>query len=431
MKTVLVISRYFPPMFDVGGKRAWRFAKYLPQHGWRAVVITDRLPQDRPLDESISIPADLEIVREYYPGWWSRPQNSGSDGTLAAPIETPRRPSPKLLPRLTRQLRLPLGNDLFLVPRFARMARAVARRSGAAAIFATSAPYSALVFGSAASRVTGLPLCLDLRDPWSLNFFQQGLPAWVRRAEQLLEGRLLAAADRVTFTSESTADAYRALYPSIPRDRIRCITNSFDPAMRPTPAPHAEGCFTVMHFGNVYGRRTLAPLLQGLGGLRRRSVPGSERVRLVNLGRITRDDLELAGRLGISDQLSSRPFVPYQEGLGVLASADLQLLLGYADETLFLPAKLFDYLMTGVPILCIAPESELTRIVSTTGAGAACDPADVEGIERALERALAPSGLLGGRRPGERAISQYSAPETAKQLAELLDDMVAGSRRGA
>jgi glycosyltransferase involved in cell wall biosynthesis len=427
-KTVLVVSRFFPPMFDVGGKRAWRFAKYLPEHGWRAVVITDQAPIDRPLDGSIEIPPDLEIIREYYPSWWSRPRNAGSDGTIAAPIESPRRKASGILRRISRQLRVPVGDDVVLAPRFARLARSVARRSGARAIFATSAPYSALVFGAAASRSTGLPLCLDLRDPWSLNFFQQDKPAWVRHAEALTERRLLEAADRVTFTSESTASAYRSRYPTIPSDKIVCITNSFDPAQKPDPAPRTDDTLKIVHFGNVYGRRTLAPVLLGLEALRRRGVPGADRIRIVNLGRITRDDLELSERLGVAGQLSSQPFVPYQEGLEALASADVQLLLGYADETLFLPAKLFDYLMTGAPILCIAPESELTRIVRDTGAGAACDPADVEAIASALEHALSPLGLRQGRPLDALAVRRYSARQTAGQLAELLDEMVASRR---
>lgn len=426
-KTVLIVSRFFPPMFDVGGKRAWRFAKYLPEHGWRAVVITDRPPTDRPHDDSIDIPDSAEIVREYYPAWWSRPKNAGSDGTIAAPIEKRRRAPLTWLARVSRQARMPVGDDVVLTPRFARLARGIARRAGASAIFATSAPYSALVFGSAASRATGLPLCLDLRDPWSLNFFQQDKPAWVRRAEELIEEKLLGAADRVTFTSESTAAAYRARYPAI-GDHIACITNSFDPAQRPAPAPRADDRFTIVHFGNVYGRRTLAPVLRGLGALRRRAPPGSERIQIVNLGRITREDLELAAELGVAGQLSSRPFVPYEEGLGILASADVQLLLGYADETLFLPAKLFDYLMTGAPILCIAPDSELTRIVSETGAGASCDPADVAGIERALERAISPAGLRAGQTLDPQAVSRFSARHTSKQLADLLDSMVAERR---
>ncbi|HSQ00522.1 MAG TPA: hypothetical protein VL049_25145 [Candidatus Dormibacteraeota bacterium] len=33
LRRVLIISRYFPPLYDVGGKRAYRFAMHLPDHG--------------------------------------------------------------------------------------------------------------------------------------------------------------------------------------------------------------------------------------------------------------------------------------------------------------------------------------------------------------------------------------------------------------
>ena len=39
-RRVLIISRYFPPLYDVGGKRAYRFALHLPDHGWQPIILT-------------------------------------------------------------------------------------------------------------------------------------------------------------------------------------------------------------------------------------------------------------------------------------------------------------------------------------------------------------------------------------------------------
>ena len=40
MKTVLVVSYYFPPMGMGGVQRTAKFVKYLPSFGWKPIVLT-------------------------------------------------------------------------------------------------------------------------------------------------------------------------------------------------------------------------------------------------------------------------------------------------------------------------------------------------------------------------------------------------------
>ena len=417
MKTVLMLSRFFPPAFDVGGKRAYRFARYLGRYGWRAVVLTERVPTDRRTDDTpLDLPPEVEVVREYLPGFGRFYGNAGTDGTNPAPVAAPSgRASP---------LRWPIASDIWLAPRFAWLVDTLAERYRPDAVFASSSPYSALVFGAIYKAMTGTPLCLDLRDPWSLNFLQQGKPAWAQRVDAYTERRLFEYADQVTVTCASARDAYRALYPHLPSDKISCVYNSFDPAQRPQPAHRAPNApLTLVHFGNCYGARTLAPVLHALAALRSRGALPAGQVTLRNYGRLSVADLELADRLGVADALVAAPVVPYAEGIAQLAAADLQVLLGYGEHTLFVPAKLYDYLLAGAPILCVSPESELSTMVRATGRGVAAEQHETDTIERAIlaarDRRAASSSLASA--PDAAA---YSSPETARQLAALLDALV-------
>ena len=70
----------------------------------------------------------------------------------------------------------------------AREAARVAKEQQAQLIYAASNPPSALVAGTLAGALSGLPVVLDLRDPWSLDplhFLPK--PAGLRFAEQQLE----------------------------------------------------------------------------------------------------------------------------------------------------------------------------------------------------------------------------------------------------
>jgi hypothetical protein len=120
--------------------------------------------------------------------------------------------------------------------------------------------------------------------------------------------------------------------------------------------------------------------------------------------------------------------VPYGEALRILAGADLQLLLAYGDETGYVPAKVFDYLLSGRPILCIARPSSLTALVEETGTGRWAEPDQVETIADTIAAATRRSGEVGIAHFNAAAIDRFSAPRTSAELARVFDDILAARR---
>lgn len=425
MRTVLIISRYFPPLFDVGGKRAYRFARYLPAHGWRAVIWTAQPSTDKALDPTpLTLPDGTVVHRGYYPAWKATGRRM-SDGTTSQPV--PRgasAPPSDPLKKLRRAIRWPISDDIWLLPWAASRIAALARQENAEVILASSSPYSALAFGAGASALSGLPLIADLRDPWTLNFLHQRRPDWVRAVEIQAEHALMAYARRVLFTCESAAEAYRAHYPDLPAGHIASITNSFDPSQRPAPPPARSGPIQIVHFGNCYGPRRMETLIRAVALLQDKGQLPQEGVELLNLGRVAQEDLDLARALGVEGCLQFRPVVPYQEGLRILAQSDLQLLLAYGDETMFIPAKFFDYLLTGAPILCLSQPSELTGYLEEGKLGAWVRPDDVQGAAGLiLAAALARHGGPPLATPDPEVVQRFSSPQTAASLARVLDEV--------
>jgi glycosyl transferase family 4 len=424
-RTVLMISRYFPPLYDIGGKRAYRFALHLPDHGWQPIILTGTVPAGYPADPTpLRLPSAVTLVRNYAPPWWRYRRLGLADGTRPEPI--PNQTVGGVRRWLNAHTTLPLKRDILLAPRTALRARRLARSTPIDLVFATAPPWAVLAQGLAASRAIGAPLCLDLRDPWTVGFVHRGLARWVRFVERHAEAGLFARADRVIFSSTDTARAYGSRFATLPPQRFAVIPNSFDPALRPPPQPRGVRP-TLVHLGNCYGPRTMGPVLHALAALHRRGMTSD--LQLLNLGRVTESDLRLAETLGVRDCVAYRPMLPYAEAVRLLAGADLQLLLAFGEETGYVPAKFFDYLLSGAPILCVAPPSELTRLVEETGSGRCAAPNDVEAIADTIAAAVRrqPDGAIA--QPNTDVIERFSAPNTAAQLARVFDAIT--SERGA
>ncbi len=425
LRKVLIISRYFPPFYDVGGKRAYRFALHLPDHGWQPIILTGAVPAGYPADPTpLRLAPSVEVVRDYAPAWWPARRNRAADGTNPDPV--PINTSGRVRRWFQAQTTLPLRRDVLLTPRTALWARRRMRSTPIDLVFATGPPWGVLLQGFAASRVTGAPLCLDLRDPWTPGFLHRGMARWVRWVERRTEAHLLTRADRIILNSEDAADAYRRLFGSIAPQHFTVIRNSFEPALRP-PAQPRPAVPTIVHFGNCYGPRTLAPVLRAIAELRRRG--SATGLRLLNLGRVRESDLQLAERLGVRDCLEYRPMLPYAEALRVLSSADLQLLLGYGTETGHVPAKLFDYLLSGAPILCVARQGELTRLVDETGRGRCAATDEIDAIAETIAAATRRSAESTRAPVDAAACERSSAAYTTAQLAHVFDEVVGARHR--
>lgn len=64
-KKILIITYYWPPAGGPGVQRWLKFAKYLPDFGWKPVIYTPENPSYPLIDETLmkDVPENIEIVR--------------------------------------------------------------------------------------------------------------------------------------------------------------------------------------------------------------------------------------------------------------------------------------------------------------------------------------------------------------------------------
>jgi len=132
---------------------------------------------------------------------------------------------------------------------------------------------------------------------------------------------------------------------------------------RPLPA-RADGKFRLTHVGQIYGDRTLRSLVEGAELLRREEPELFQRLELRQVGFVCEAEQQrvlsspAAGAFRLVGQVS------YPESMEEMYAADCLLVIDpeFDDrgKNIYIPGKVYDYMSTGRPIVCIAHKDSAT-----------------------------------------------------------------------
>ena len=444
MRRLLYLSPYFPPQTRVGALRPLKFARHLPSFGWAPVVLAD-LWSGEPLDDALAdaVPDSTIVVRD-----WSRRARPEEQRWLerrrsadAAPVEVggprdpgrvrserkPSRRSRLALPGwLDNPELIPLGEHGPRIPYALQAAERVLARHPCDAILVNADPFAATLVGARLAARTGLPLVVDLRDPWAHCELRRPMrPLLPRNIVDQLERSVVRQAAAVILNTEATLDDYRRAYPEQPAEKFLCIRNHGDADLVADGQHAAFDRFTLLFLGN-FGRFIKADVLvRLLAELSGRGV-GPDALQLVVTGAFPEEGWRMAQGMGVAGYLHLHPHVPYREIGAVMAAADLLVLLVQPHGRQRLAAKLFDYLVAERPVLAISESAELAQLLQRSGAGRTFPYADVAGIADEVQARMAE----GRGRVAPRTPIGATSRESTATLASLLDRVVADAGFG-
>ena len=273
-------------------------------------------------------------------------------------------------------------------------------------VWSTGDPWSGHLLASSVAQALGVPWIADWRDPWSLCKVRTlGKPRWTRRVDAAVEHRWMSLATVNTFTAEETTRRYVEAYG------VEAVTiyNAFDQdvisAGEPVPAGDRV---ELVFFGRFRELSPAEPVIRMVAACK-----DPARVRVVSFGRMPDADLRLAEALGVADCFVTESPIPYEQAATRLRRAHLLLLSTDLRRDDIIPAKLWDYLPIGRPILSLAPNPEVDRLLAATGTGVGGDP--VARLNAYLDQ---PSSLH--HTPDADRIRTYSVRSATAQLASLM-----------
>ena len=296
-------------------------------------------------------------------------------------------------------------------------------------VLATGGPWTGLIVGQSLARQFRVPFVADFRDPWTCNPYNEIFPTSLFNKAARLERSVYEAAARV-ITNNSELCAKLKVDHSDLQHKFVTITNGFDggtySGLQPKNWTSSAG-IELRHFGSVYGKRSPLILLQAVKELfdEKRVRPRQLRLRFVGAWDVMDTPCEnLAGELEERGILQRDPPVPHDRCIQLMMDSPVLLILQPASP-LQIPAKIYEYIATGRPLLVIGGEGATAHLVEKHRLGACCRN-EVSDIKTMLSQLTGDKKQIKALPTEEKARFDYRT--LAGQLASVLDG-ASGVRR--
>ncbi len=426
----MILTYYWPPGSGPGVQRWLKFSKYLPQFEVQPTVITVKNGSYPSVDASLldDIPSDLEVhhtktVEPFaiYNALRGKKGNSVEVGMGNL------KSKPSLLSSVANYVR---AN--YFIPdarkgwnSFAyKKALEVIDNEKPDCIITTGPPHSTHLVGERINKETGLPWIADMRDPWTTIYYN----AFLNRTEQTmqkdkaLEDLVLSNASAIVVASTAMKDEF-----SNRSKNISFIPNGYDEEDFQGLKQIEHDKFILAYTGNLKSNQNCASLWAALKELSENS-DFKMNFRLEVTGNVDEGIQSEWEKLGLSELIDVRPFVPHKESIEIIHSAHMLLLPIPSSENNkgIITGKIFEYLASRRPILSIGPkDGNAAEILSMCGKETMLDYSDKIGMRTMISSAYDryKSGNL-ARVSGNEIYRNYSRLGCTEQLSNVINQLV-------
>jgi len=439
---VLIITYVFPPAAFVGVYRTLKYCKYLGDHGWFPIVLTINSDKVTFRNETLceQIPDHVEVYRTFNidPANWlealSRVKKGSGDriSQSGTANERPQRGGSGIWEKLKRLVVALLtkspDSHIFWVPFAFFRGFIILRKKQIDAIYCSSPPHSSHIVAFLLARCFRKPYVLDFRDPWYVGGSAQ-IPSekltWVLKLEAHAKRRIISGAAKVICASKGEREELQNEFPEIEAERFAFITNGYDLAdfSRVIPGSRPTNKLILTHTGTIY-RGAAGEFFGALLQLLRNRSGIEDMIQVRLLGEISQEYGEIVRTLEAKGIVQTYGMQPHAIALRMMMESDVAVILlgGNAFLSSEIPAKVFEYLFVGRPVLAIAEEGDLTEILRQSGLGIIVRPKSTDSVADALRGLVADhaAGRL-TRVPNKSYIRSFERTALAERLARVLD----------
>ena len=434
MKRVLIITYYWPPSGGSGVQRWLKMSKYLPEFDWKPVIYTTENAEYPIIDPSLEkdVPADMEVIRRpiaepynFYKKFLGIKKEETVKMGFIEEKEKKKGWKENLSLWVRGNLFIPDARCMWVKPSV-KYLKEYLKAHPVDAIVSTGPPHSMHLIAMKLREDLGIPWIADFRDPWTeIDYYNDlHLTRWADRKHHRLEREVLYKADKVVTVAP---DGARRL-GRLGNRNVRTIYNGFDrddDAQTPVSLPEQ---FTLTYLGVLSKIQNPNNLWQALGELIKEDAGFNNNLKINMIGQIDNSVVNAIDESGLTQHVTYSPCIPHDQVSAAHRSSTLLLLLLMPDSEPrakgLVTGKLFEYMASGRPILCIGPEDgDAARIIKETNAGQTVRFEDKERMKETLKGLY--QRYLENDLPNNRSVEveHYSRKEMAKKFSALLNQL--------
>ena len=413
-KKILMAPFHYPPMGGSSGvQRSLFFSSCLGDYGWQALVLTAHT-RVHPIINNAGlkdIPSDAIVKRTFA-------------------IDVARHLS--IAGRFPRFLALPDRWSSWVISGVWSGLRMI-KKHKPEVIWTTYPIASSHLLGYLLHMITKLPWIADFRDPMTEEDYPTN--PTVFKFYRWLEKKAMQHAHYVVVTTPGVKRVYGQRYGAEYEAKIKIIQNGFDEnkfsfiekklskqtsADKPSDAP-----IRMVHSGVIYPEeRNPEPLFAALAELKQEGKI-SARSLLLELRSAGHDDVysEMLAKYDIEDMVKLLPSITHEENIADMLQADVLLLLQGSTCNEQIPAKAYEYIRAGKPVIALTDEKGDTgQLLKSLGVGIIAALESKQQIKEKL--ALLEAICADFHALESEKIQSFSRQSETKELADLLATIV-------
>ena len=442
MKRVLIITYYWPPSGGSGVQRWLKMSKYLPENGWQPVIYTaedaEYPVEDKSLEKDVAHEAEVirrPIVEPYtfYKKFLGIKKGERVKAGFINEGVKKNGWKESLSVWLRGNLFIPDARCWWIKPSVKYLTKYL-KEHPVDAIISTGPPHSMHLIARALHKKFNIPWVADFRDPWTdIDFYKDlKLTRCADRKHHRLEHQVLTEATKVVTVGW---DCAKGLESHGAKD-VAVITNGYDFDCQPVetdrnPSQHQQKTspLTLSHIGIIGPNRNPETLWQAISDLvetfPETSPKPSIKIRLI--GQIDNFVISSIKRHNIEKYVEIIPYIPHNQVVAEQQKSDVLLLFvnNTPNAKGILTGKLFEYMASGRPILCIGPEDgDSARILNETQTGVTIDFNDKEKMKSVILDLLAKHNANQLVTNDIKAVEKYSRRNLTKDFVNILNEIV-------
>ncbi|WP_343640170.1 glycosyl transferase family 1 [Chryseobacterium sp.] len=429
-KKILIITYYWPPAGGPGVQRWLKFAKYLPDFGWKPIIYTPENPSYPLLDETLmkDVPENIEMVRTkiWEPYQLAEKLNKSNKKFKAGQFDVGKNQSWKS--RLSIWVRgnffIPDARVFWVKPSITFLEKYL-KENKIDTIVTSGPPHSLHLIGlGLKNKMPDLKWVADFRDPWTeISYYKHlKLTKSSDKKHRQLESAVFKNADITLATSYTDAENFRKAGAN-----AFCITNGFDESDSSKKAgenknSQIEKAFTLSYIGVLEQLRNPENLWKALDELVKENAEFAADFKLKFVGRIDDKILHSIENSSLKNHILNLGYLAHGKAVKEMQNSNLLLITNFPNESSrgIIPGKIFEYLASGKLILSFGPDkADVSKILEETQAGKHFSYQDTEAVKSFI---LEKFNLWkdGSLLENTQHIEQFSRKNLTQQLTEVL-----------